>query len=75
MQHIKHIQRINPNPENRFSQPILKDGLVLEDIMLENETKRKSESKIIMNSRTYVEAQPRLHQQTLLKTFEKSENI
>ena len=46
MQHIKHIQRINPNPENRFSQPILKDGLVLEDIMVENETKRKNESKI-----------------------------
>ena len=46
MQHIKHIQRINSNPENRFSQPILKDGLVLEDIMVENETKRKNESKI-----------------------------
>ena len=46
MQHIKHIQRINPNPENRFSQPILKDGLVLENIMVENETKRKNESKI-----------------------------
>ena len=46
MQHIKHIQRINPNPENRFSQPILKDGLVLEDIMKENETKRKHENKI-----------------------------
>ena len=43
MQHIKHIQRINPNPENRFSQPILKDGLVLENIMVENETKRKNE--------------------------------
>ena len=46
MQHIKHIQRINPNHENRFSQPILKDGLVLEDIMKENETKRKNENKI-----------------------------
>ena len=46
MQHITHIQRINSNPENRFSQPILKDGLVLEDIMVENETKRKNESKI-----------------------------
>ena len=48
MQHIEHIQRINPNPENRFSQPILKDGLVLEvleDIMVENEIKRKNESK------------------------------
>ena len=75
MQHIKHIQWINPNPKNRFSQPMLKDGLVLEDIMLENENKRKSESKIIMNSRTYLEAQPRLYQQPLLKTFEKSENI
>ena len=46
MQHIKHIQRINPNPENRFSQPILKDGLVLDDIRKENETKRKHENKI-----------------------------
>ena len=46
MQHIKHIQRIKPNPENRFSQSILKDGLVLEDIMAENEVKRKNESKI-----------------------------
>ena len=46
IQHIKHIQRINPNPENRFPQPILKDGLVLEDIMVENETKRKNKSKI-----------------------------
>ena len=46
MQHIKHIQRINPNPENRFSQLILKDGLVLEDIMKENEAKRNHESKI-----------------------------
>ena len=46
MQHIKHIQRINPNPENRFSQPLLKDGFVLEDIMIENEAKRNHESKI-----------------------------
>ena len=46
MQHIKHIQRINTNSDNRFSQPILKDGLVIEDIMVENETKRKNESKI-----------------------------
>ena len=56
MQHIKHIQRITPTltatssldqkPVNRFSQPILKDGLVLEDIMAENEAKRKNESKI-----------------------------
>ena len=46
MQHIKRIQRINQNPENRFSQHILKDGLVLEDIMVENETKRKNENKI-----------------------------
>ena len=45
MQHIKHIQRINSKPENRFSQPMLKDGLVLEDIMVEKETKRKNESK------------------------------
>ena len=46
MQHIKHIQRIDSKPENRFSQPMLKDGLVLEDIMVVNETKRKNESKI-----------------------------
>ena len=46
MKHIKHIQQINPNPANHFSQPILKDGLVLEDIIVENETKRKNESKI-----------------------------
>ena len=46
MQHIKHIQRINSNPENRFSQPLLKDGFVLEDIMIENEAKRNNESKI-----------------------------
>ena len=46
MQHIKHIQRINPTPENRFSQPLLKDGLVYEDILAENETKRNHESKI-----------------------------
>ena len=46
MQHIKHIQRINPKPENRFSQPMLKDGLVLKDIMKENEVNRKNESKI-----------------------------
>ena len=43
---MQHIQRINPNHENRFSQPILKDRLVLEDIMVENETKHKNESKI-----------------------------
>ena len=46
MQHIKHIQRINPTPENRFSQPLLKDGLVYEDILAENEAKRNNESKI-----------------------------
>ena len=36
MKHIKNIQRINPNPENRFSQPILKIGLVFEGIMKPN---------------------------------------
>ena len=56
MQHIKHIQRITPTlpttrtleqgPDNRFSQPLLKDGLVYEDIMAENEAKRNNESKI-----------------------------
>ena len=46
MQHIKNIQRLNPTPENRFSQPLLKDGFVLEDIIKENEAKRNHESKI-----------------------------